>query len=102
VLNPPFVTDLELRSRRHNGKTFGHQIRAKGVVMWMLIRVVVALLLLGVTTFCIFGFLATYEPPGFPAWRLIYGAAGLMCLAGVGWVLTRRAKAEPVAGSDGG
>jgi hypothetical protein len=21
--NPPFVTDLELRSRRHNGKTFG-------------------------------------------------------------------------------
>jgi len=70
--------------------------------MWMLIRVVVALLLLGVTTFCIFGFRATYEPPGFPAWRLIYGAAGLMCLAGVGWVLTRRAKAEPVAGSDGG
>ncbi len=23
MLNPPFVTDLELRSRRHNGKTLG-------------------------------------------------------------------------------
>ena len=82
--------------------TFDHESREKVIPMLMLIRVAVYFLLLGFTTFCIFGFLATYEPPGFPAWRLIYGAAGLMCLAGVGWVLTRRAKAEPVAGSDGG
>lgn len=61
------------------------------MVRLMLIRAAVAFVLLGVTTFCIFGFLATYEPPGFPAWRLIYGVAGLMALAGVGWVLARRA-----------
>ena len=70
--------------------------------MRVLIRVAVAFLLLGVTAFCIFGFLATYEPPGFPVWRLIYGAAGLMALTGVGWVLTRRAKAEPGVRVEGG
>ena len=69
--------------------------------MLMLIRLAVAFLLLVFTTFCIFGFLATYEPPGFPVWRLMYGAAGLMGLTGVGSVLTRRATAEPVDGSDG-
>ena len=70
--------------------------------MRMLVRAVVALFLLGVAAFCIFGFLATYEPPGFPGWRLIYGAASLACLAGAGWVLARRAKAKPVTGSEGG
>lgn len=70
--------------------------------MRVLIRVAVAFLLLWLTTFCVFGFLATFEPPGFPVWRLIYNAAGLMALSGVGWGLTRRAKAEPVAGSSGG
>ena len=70
--------------------------------MRMLIRAVVAFFLLGVAAFCIFGFLATYEPPGFPGWRLIYGAASLTCVAGIGWVLTRRTKIEPGAGADGG
>ena len=70
--------------------------------MPMLIRVVATLLLLFLAAFCIFGFLATYEPPGYPILRLIYGAASLACLAGAGWVLTRRTKARPVAGSDGG
>ena len=69
--------------------------------MLMLMRVAVAFLLVGFTTFCIFGFLETYEPPGFPVWRLSYGVAGLMGLAGLGWILTHRAKAERVAGSGG-
>lgn len=69
--------------------------------MPMLIRVAGAFLLLVFTSCCIFGFLASHEPPGFPGWRLIYGAAGLVSLTGVGWVLTRRTKAEEVAGSEG-
>ena len=99
--------DIILRSGESNAaicssRSFGPQICAKVLLMPMLIRVAVAFFLLGLATFCIFGFLATYEPPGFPAWRLIYGVAGLMALAGVWWVLTRRARAVPVAGSDGG
>lgn len=69
--------------------------------MPMLIRVAGAFMLLVFTSFCIFGFLASYEPPGFPGWRLIYGAVILVSLTGVGGVLTRRTKAEEVAGSEG-
>jgi hypothetical protein len=62
--------------------------------MPMFVRLAVALILLGVVAFCIVGFMATYEPPGFPVWRLVYGVAGLTCLAGAARVLFRRAKAE--------
>ena len=71
------------------------------IVMHILIRVAVAFLLLGFTAFCSFGFMATFEPPGFPVWRLMYGVAGLLGLTGIGWILTRRPKGERVAGSAG-
>jgi len=55
--------------------------------MPLAVRILLALLLLAVTAFCVFGFLATYEPPGALALRIVYGVAGVLCLIGAGWLL---------------
>ncbi|MFO0952692.1 MAG: hypothetical protein U0835_16400 [Isosphaeraceae bacterium] len=39
--------------------------------------------LIGLAAFCVFGFLATYEPPGFLAFRWFYGTILLACAAGI-------------------
>ena len=52
----------------------------------MLIRLMIALGLVALTLFCIFGFFATFEPPGFIVWKGIYGTVVLACLVGVVWV----------------
>ena len=55
-------------------------------------RVVGAVFLLAVTAFCIFGFLATFEPTDATAVRVIYGPIGTVSLFGAGrLVLPRRA-----------
>jgi hypothetical protein len=51
-------------------------------------RILIALIALAVLAFCGFGFLATYEPPGFMHWRIGYGIAGAACLGVVTWALT--------------
>jgi hypothetical protein len=51
-------------------------------------RILIALIALAVLAFCGFGFLATYEPPGFMLWRIGYGIAGAACLGVVTWALT--------------
>lgn len=65
-------------------------------------RVVVSAALLAVAAFCAFGFLATYEPPGFPAARAVYGTVGAACVVAAGWALMRKGRAEPAAKADGG
>lgn len=47
-------------------------------------RIIAALALLAVAGFCLFGFLATYEPPGWPVLRVAYAVAGAGCLVGAG------------------
>lgn len=59
-------------------------------------RIILALALLGVAAFCAFGFLAPYEIPdasGRLPWQIGYGALGLVCLAGAGFVLRPRRRA---------
>jgi hypothetical protein len=51
--------------------------------------------LLAAIVFCGFGFLASYEPPGFPAVRALYGIMALLGVAG--FVLLARQK--PPTGS---
>jgi len=50
------------------------------------------LLLLAVAAFCVFGFLATFEPKSnttqFIAFRIGYSVIGLGCLVGVGFLIT--------------
>ncbi len=46
-------------------------------------RVVGTLVLLAAAAFCTFGFLATFEPPGWPVARAVYALIVLGCLAGV-------------------
>jgi hypothetical protein len=50
--------------------------------MPLAVRLLVAFALVAVAAFCVFGFLATFEPPGFLAVRLVYGILGILCLAG--------------------
>lgn len=60
-------------------------------------RVVVAtigsLLLLPIAAFCVFGFMATFEPTDrtveFMAFRMGYAAIGLCCLAGIVVLIAR-------------
>lgn len=55
--------------------------------MKILLALTGSLLLLAVAAFCVFGFLATFEPtnnPGqFLAFRIGYALVGLGCIAGV-------------------
>jgi hypothetical protein len=51
-------------------------------------RILIALIALAVLAFCGFGFLTTFEPPGFMAWRIGYGVTGAACLGVVTWALT--------------
>ncbi|HEX8200719.1 MAG TPA: hypothetical protein VF590_09545 [Isosphaeraceae bacterium] len=54
------------------------------------LRLVLALMLLPVAAFCGFGFLATFESPGYPVLRLAYGILGVLCLVGAGWLVVPR------------
>jgi hypothetical protein len=51
--------------------------------MRILPKVALALTIISIAAFCSFGFLASYEPPGFPAYRWLYGTAGLICVVAV-------------------
>ena len=59
-------------------------------------RVLIAVLLVLVMLFCIYGFMATYEP--LPrnvqiTWRLVYGGLIAACLGGIVWqAIPRRPK----------
>ena len=55
--------------------------------MKIILAIIGSLLLLSIAAFCLFGFLATFEPtdtPGqFMAFRIAYGVIGIGCLAGI-------------------
>jgi len=60
--------------------------------MRQLWRIVVGVLLLLVAGFCVFGFLASFEPGADP-WHLTkaaYGVVGIGCLAAAGWLFFQR------------
>ena len=45
---------------------------------------ILSLLLLGAFAFCVFGFLATFEPIEHPLpWRIGYGIGGLLAVLGI-------------------
>ncbi len=52
-------------------------------------RIVLAVLLIGIAGYCVFGFLATLEPmhDSVLAWRIGYGAVGIASLVGAVWVI---------------
>jgi hypothetical protein len=55
--------------------------------MRLVVAVAASLLLLAVAAFCLFGFLATFEPTDrqgqFLAFRIGYGVIGVGCVAGI-------------------
>ena len=60
--------------------------------MKQLLRIVVGILLLLVAGFCVFGFLASFEP-GRDPWHVTkaaYGVVGIGCLTAAGWLILRR------------
>lgn len=61
--------------------------------MQTFVRILAALALLGVTGFCLFGFMATYEYSDAAKrlpWQTGYGLLGLVCLAVTASLLRRR------------
>lgn len=55
--------------------------------MKLLIAVFGSLLLLAIAAFCIFGFMATFEPTDNAlAFRIGYAVVGVGCLVGIGFV----------------
>jgi hypothetical protein len=59
-----------------------------------LIRIVLVILFLGVAGFCVFGFLACFEPGADPqhVLKVIYCAVGVCCLALTGGIVFRMRK----------
>lgn len=55
--------------------------------MKLFLAVIAAILLLLIAAFCVFGFMATFEPTDRPevfmAFRIAYGVVGIGCLGGV-------------------
>jgi uncharacterized membrane protein YuzA (DUF378 family) len=58
--------------------------------MFLVIRILIVLVALPIIAFCMFGVLATFEPPGSVAWRIAYIIIGLGCVAVATWALTAR------------
>ncbi len=56
-------------------------------------RYIIALACAAAAVFCVFGFLATFEPPGWPLARMVYAIVGVVFLVGAGWALFRRTTA---------
>lgn len=57
--------------------------------MPLVTRVIARVALLAVGGFCVFGFMATFEPLDASTqltWRVVYGLVGLASLAGAIWV----------------
>ncbi|MHC5537263.1 hypothetical protein ACYOEI_03385 [Singulisphaera rosea] len=46
-------------------------------------KMALTLILVTIIAFCGFGFLASFEPPGFPAVRWLYGSASVACTIGI-------------------
>jgi len=46
-------------------------------------RLALTLILVAIAAFCCFGFLASFEPPGFLAVRWLYGAFAVACVAAI-------------------
>jgi hypothetical protein len=59
--------------------------------MRLFVAILGSLLLLAIAAFCVFGFLATFEPTDnvtqFMAFRIGYGLIGIGCLVGVGFLI---------------
>jgi hypothetical protein len=46
-------------------------------------RLALTLILVAVTAFCVFGFFASFEPPGFLVFRWLYGAVAIACVIAI-------------------
>ncbi len=61
--------------------------------MKIFVAIIGSLLLLSVAAFCLFGFLATFEPTDdvaqFMMFRIGYSVTGLGCLVGIGFLIAR-------------
>jgi hypothetical protein len=55
-----------------------------------LFRILFAVALLLVTAFCVYGFLASFEPPSFLIIRIGYAVLGMGCLIAAFWFLRQR------------
>ena len=55
-------------------------------------RWIMAIVCLVVALYCAYGFLATFEPGNFLAFRIGFAVVGLACLAGIAYLLVPRTR----------
>jgi hypothetical protein len=55
--------------------------------MVIVARILIIIVLLPILAFCVFGFLATFEPGSDLRWRIGYAIGGFICLAGIAWTI---------------
>ena len=61
--------------------------------MKIIVAIIGSLLLFAVAAFCVFGFLATFEPTSNAmAFRIGYSVIGVGCLVGIGFLIVNAAK----------
>jgi len=49
----------------------------------IVLRLALTLILVAIAAFCCFGFLASFEPPGFLVFRWLYGAVTVACIVAI-------------------
>jgi len=64
-------------------------MKALTTALDLVVRLISGTLLLGVSAFCVFGFLASFEPGNGALFKIGYGALGSGCLVGAIHLLVR-------------
>jgi hypothetical protein len=65
----------------------------------LVFRLISGMVLFGVSAFCVFGFLASFEPGIGVMWKVGYGVLGWLCLTGAIRLLVRRRNNTVTPGS---
>jgi hypothetical protein len=63
--------------------------------MHLIARILIVVVILPILAFCVLGFLATFEPGNWLAWRIGYALGGFLCLLGIALaIFARSSRAE--------
>ncbi len=73
---------FEPSSKQVDGRPMNTIIKRPLGVIRAVARILGSLALLGVSLFCVFGFLASFEPGNGVEFKLVYGVLGCGCLSG--------------------
>jgi hypothetical protein len=86
-VKPDEITVEHEHDAAKNPDNAGRDIRRPAKVLRLVVRVFGAVSLLGLGAFCVFGFLASFEPGNGLTWKVVYAAFACCFIAGAVAVL---------------